>query len=146
MQSPDNHQILNGMIPSKNLNNAFSLLELLIAMAIVATLACIAYPSYQHYLLKAHRNQAEMDLMNTAEQLENYYSLNGSYQNATFTQLHVKDHSTYYLYQLKSLTEENYSLIANPIGNQFQDPCSTLWIRSDGSHGGNQENCWDDFK
>ncbi len=45
----------------------FSLLELLITMALMAVLIKIAYPSYSSYLIKARRNQAGISLFHSGQ-------------------------------------------------------------------------------
>src|SRR3989338_3634637 len=111
---------------------AFSLFELIVAMAIVAILATIAYPTYHYSLIKTHRNQAEVDLLKIAERLEEFHDINNTYQGVTFDQLDLIDHTRYYTYSLHSLTKENYLLKATPYGNQFQDDCGILWFSAKG--------------
>lgn len=50
---------------------AFTLIELMIVVSIIAILAAIAYPSYQQYVVRANRSAAQqfmLDFMNRAEQ------------------------------------------------------------------------------
>jgi len=56
-----------------------SLLELVVAMAIVGILASIAYPSYQRYLVKSRRADAQGALLELAGFLERSYTVNGCY-------------------------------------------------------------------
>ncbi len=75
----------------------FSLVELLIVMAIIAILIAVAYPLYTSHLVKGRRNQAEIALLYLASQLESFYSVQNSYQGATLESLGVNlftdDHS-----------------------------------------------------
>jgi type IV pilus assembly protein PilE len=57
----------------------FTLVELLITVAIVGFLAAIAYPNYRQYLLRAHRTEAQTVLQQTATRMERYFSNNSSY-------------------------------------------------------------------
>jgi len=57
----------------------FTLVELMIAVAIVAILAAIAYPSYQEQIRKANRADAQADLLNLAQFMERYYTQNNRY-------------------------------------------------------------------
>jgi len=51
----------------------FTLVELVIVMAIVAILAAIAVPSYREYVLRTNRALAKNALSDLAQRQENYY-------------------------------------------------------------------------
>jgi type IV pilus assembly protein PilE len=53
-------------------NEGFTLIELMIAVAIVTILASIAYPSYQSHLVKARRSAAQGHLMDIAQMQQRY--------------------------------------------------------------------------
>lgn len=57
----------------------FTLIELMIAVAIVGILTMIAYPSYQGYLLKGNRASAQAFLMNVAQRQQQYFLDNRAY-------------------------------------------------------------------
>ena len=61
----------------------FTLIELMIALAVLAILAGIGYPSYTAYMRKAARTEAKAILMETAQNLERYYTTNNTYDGAT---------------------------------------------------------------
>ncbi len=58
------------------------MVELLIAMAIVALIAALAYPSYHAQVLRAHRSEAIEALLAAAAEQEKYHLANGRYAEA----------------------------------------------------------------
>ena len=115
----------------------FSLLELLIVMAIIAVLIQIAYPAYTVHLVKSRRNQAEISLLHLASQLEVFYSLHDSYQGATVEALGISTYTDDHSYQLtiQSASDSDYKLAAVPVGQQakYDNICGTLLLDASGS-------------
>jgi type IV pilus assembly protein PilE len=60
-------------------SRGMTLIELVVAMVIVALLASIAIPSYQSYVLKSHRTEAKNVLLDLASMEERYFSTNNVY-------------------------------------------------------------------
>ena len=59
--------------------DGFTLVELLVTMAIVAILALLAYPGYTSYLVKARRTEAQMALLTLMQQQEQFYTQHNTY-------------------------------------------------------------------
>lgn len=65
------------------LNGGFSLIELMIVVAIVAILVGIAYPSYTNSILKGNRGEARTALAELLQQEERYMTQNNCYLGFT---------------------------------------------------------------
>ena len=61
----------------------FTLLELVMTLAVVAILAAIAYPSYSQSIINGRRADGSTALLNLANRLEQYYAQNNTYATAT---------------------------------------------------------------
>lgn len=62
-----------------NKNKGFTLIELMIVVAIIGILAAITYPSYQEYVRKTKRTEAQAELLDIAQKIQRYKIANFSY-------------------------------------------------------------------
>ena len=60
----------------------FTLIEMMIVIAIIGVLAAIAYPSYQQYVIKTKRTDMMSEMQNIATQIQSNKLAQGSYSNA----------------------------------------------------------------
>lgn len=67
----------------QNTQNGFTLIELMIVVAIVGVLAGIAYPSYQDSVIKSRRADAKAALLELSVFMERYYTANGCYTSGS---------------------------------------------------------------
>ncbi len=70
---------MNYLPPSWHKNSGFSLIELMIAVAIVGILSAIAYPSYVSYIEKGRRSECRAGLLKTMQQQERYFTQRNTY-------------------------------------------------------------------
>ena len=57
----------------------FTLVELMIVLAIIGILASIAYPGYASYIARSRRIEGQMALLDILQQQERYYALHNTY-------------------------------------------------------------------
>jgi len=67
------------------LRDGFTLIELMVVLAIVGILAAIAYPAYTGYVRNAQRADAQSALLTTAQRLERRYTADNAYSSDTST-------------------------------------------------------------
>ncbi|MDD2724762.1 MAG: type IV pilin protein [Methylovulum sp.] len=119
--------------------NGFTLIELMISVAIVGILASIAYPSYQSSVQKSHRSDVQANLLNLVNVMERRYT-----EKPDYTLVPAPPPTPYYTIAINPVTATTYTLSATPIvgSGQDGDPCGTLTIDNFGTKGGDISGCW----
>ena len=131
-------------------SKGFSLIELMVTVAIVGVLGMIAIPGYRNYVLRATRAEAKQALLARAADLERCYTRNNTYVNAATTPCNVTlpDASgANYKIQAAALTANAFTLQAVPQGRQVADAkCGTFSLDDKGGRGATGPNgptdCW----
>lgn len=116
-------------------SRGFTLIELLIALACVALLASLAWPSYQDLILRSQRAQARAALLQAAHWMERAASANGSYPSATDVPASVLQIEGQRYKMSVVSSAQSYTLSAAPQGPQVVDVCATLTLNHLGVRG-----------
>lgn len=65
--------------PTANRQSAFSLIEVLVVMALVLILSMLAYPTYTAQITKARRSEGQVALLESMQHQERYYAQHNTY-------------------------------------------------------------------
>jgi type IV pilus assembly protein PilE len=124
----------------------FTLIELMIVIAVLAILAAIAYPSYQRHVEKTRRADGQSALLGAAQEMERCFTRNNTYTGCFTTDPASPRPSPDEFYNLHAtLTATTYTLNAVPTGTQTGDACGTFTLdhRGNRGDGGNaNDRCW----
>ena len=129
-------------------STGFTLIELMIVVAIVGILASIAYPSYTEHVAKSRRADAQTALMELAQFMERRYTSVGSYLDGAnaptlpFTEAPKEGAGKFYDLTLSAITATSYTLSAAPKGAAASDKCGTMTLTNTGAKGAALTDCW----
>lgn len=100
----------------------FTLIELMITVAIVAILAGIAYPAYTSATYKSNRADAKAHLMQMAQQMERCMTLYGAYDSASCNFQNGNNYTSEKAYYTAAVTSANttFTLVATPAAGSSQ--------------------------
>jgi type IV pilus assembly protein PilE len=148
--------------PATRRSGGFTLIELMVTVAIVAILASIAYPSYRESVARSARAGAKQALLENAQWLERQHTVSGVYNKLgdgttisnsqlPITEAPRDNAAKSYDIAFKSgdPTSTNFELRAAPKGSMTGDKCGTLTLTQAGTRGVSGASgvdaayCWD---
>ena len=128
------------------IHSGFSLVELMVVVAIVGIISMIAYPSYQGFIQGSNRSAAQADLMSLAAAMERHKATSFSYKAAAVSAADTGSPAIYHKHSpsaepyadrkydltIKQATGSTYVLEATPRSSSVQSGDGSLLFYSDG--------------
>jgi type IV pilus assembly protein PilE len=134
--------------PTARTRAGFTLIELMVVLAIVAILAAVALPSYQQSVRKGRRSDAIEATAAVQQAQERWRANNVEYssQLASELKLATTSSSGYYNLSLSGVSGTGYTLSATAVSGKGQENdsgCSTLTLTvTNGSAAQSPTACW----
>lgn len=128
-------------------SHGFTLIELMITVAIIGILAAVAYPSYTDFVTRSNRSEGQRELLRYANLQEQVFVDNRSYaadmKGLGETTATIKTESENYIISvLAGSTATTFTLQAEAQGNQANDTgCKKLTVDQIGTKG--PTICWE---
>src|SRR5690554_4552906 len=139
------------LLRGRNAARGFTLIELMVALAILAIVMAVAIPSYTIYVTRSNRTEGKAILMNAAQALERCYTRYSVYNSAN-CQVSFPIDSENGWYQMaaadQTINAASYTLVAAPQGTQAtrDTDCGSFTLTHNGTRGrsgtADIEDCW----
>lgn len=132
--------------PMSHRLRGFTLIELMIAVAIVAILAAVAYPSYQDHIRKSRRAEAQAFLLSVAGRQQQFLVDTRSF-TASLAAIGIPTPPNVAVaYTIAASAPAGnpptFTLTATPNSRQAGEKCGTLGIDQNGTKTAAVSGCW----
>ena len=123
------------------MKNGFTLIELMITVAVIAIISAIAIPSYQNHILKSRRSEAITQLLQAQlKQGKQWLTSTPHKYSNNINELGISN-SSYYTFSTEA-QDNGYQLKATAKGSQLKDSaCLSLTINQHSDK--TPSNCWE---
>ncbi len=131
-----------------NRASGFSLIELMVVVAIIGILASIALPSYNDHQRKARRSAGAACVSAVAQGMERYYTTALTYVGApaatVLDDVCEPEVLTFYTISTANVAAKTYTVSAAIVsgGKQAGDSCGTLSLNQAGAKSPTTAGCW----
>lgn len=118
--------------------SGFTLVELMIAVAILAIIAAVALPLYNQYSERTYRSEAQADLLNCSQGMERFAAREFTYEGAVLADIcdPRSAEQNRYSFALEDLTADTFTLRATPEGVMAGDGDLTVNQAGDRTYDG----------
>ena len=110
----------------------FTLIELMIVIAILAIIVAVGYPSYMEHIKKSRRAEGMGQLLELADRMERAYSDGGTYPTVISEVYVATTDGGFYTLSIVSANNVSFTVSAAPtsLGRQNDDKCETFTLTS----------------
>lgn len=136
-------------------HQGFSLMELMVAAAIIAIVAAIALPSYRQHIIRSSREAAQIELLDLASLQEKIYLNSNAYATNITTAYNgtaagglgkttgkTSDGKYNLTISPSTGTSQTYTITAAPVPGKGQDSDGNLSINQDGQRTWKTTETW----
>jgi type IV pilus assembly protein PilE len=128
------------------ISKGFTLIEMMVVVALIAIMAAIALPSYREYIKKSRRAEAQSYLMNIALRQQQFLVDTRSYSALSPDNIASQPSNVSGAYTVTMNVvagpPPTFTVTATPKTDQASEKCGTLTIDQTGTKTANLASCW----